>query len=417
MVSLTEMPAPTGSQRAGRNTVARAALAASIAGGLIHPAVALAGSPVHASAQIWTTALLLTIALAVLVRWAVVPSEVARLTGCLAVIAACFLLSSATYPGSGFVVTTLFAAGIGPFLPHRSALNATLIASAITAAMVIAVGDWQFGSEAAGVLFAFLAVAATVASLASTPRLRRSSRRTATLTSATLLYGAFSVFWVGSTSPSVEWFGSLTSHGPRNRNEVAITFDDGPDVNYTLPIATILEQYGARGTFFEVGKAIVRNPEITRELIERGHIVGNHSYHHGAFSYLDPRYSELALTQDTFRDLLHACPALFRPPHGTHTPFMSHVVDNAGMQLVTWDVSAKDWIETDADALARHVLAKVKPGSIILLHDSIDGEPGADRSVVVAALPAILEGLKAKGLTPVTLDKLIGKPAYLGSCP
>ena len=58
----------------------------------------------------------------------------------------------------------------------------------------------------------------------------------------------------------------------------------------------------------------------------------------------------------------------------------------------------------------------MKPGSIILLHDSIDGNPGADRSVVVKALPSILEGLKAKGLTPVTLDKLIGAPAYLSNC-
>jgi peptidoglycan/xylan/chitin deacetylase (PgdA/CDA1 family) len=89
---------------------------------------------------------------------------------------------------------------------------------------------------------------------------------------------------------------------------------------------------------------------------------------------------------------------------------MSAKVEDDGMTLVTWDVSAKDWVETDPARLARNILARAEPGSIILLHDGLDGFPGADRSVVVEALPAILDGLKAKGLTPVTLDVLLGKP-------
>ena len=416
MVALTEMTAPTAPERRDRADLVRSALVVAVAGGLIHPAQALAGSPVHASATIFVAAFVLTIAVAAMVRWAVAPSVLATVVGSLAILAGCFLLSAATYPGSGFVVAALLGAGIGPFLPAWHALNPGNVVAAIVAGAVIAIVGWWLGSGLAGLVLSFLAIAATAVLLLPHSRLEPSARRSPTLASLTLLYGAFSFFWVGSTSPSVEWFGSLTSHGPRDRNEVALTFDDGPDANFTLPIAAVLEQYGVRGTFFEVGKAIVRNPQITQTLMDRGHIVGNHSYHHGAFSYLDPRYAELGLTEDVFRDRLHTCPALFRPPHGTHTPFMSRVVDNAGMKLVTWDVSAKDWVETDSEALAAHVLKKVKPGSIILLHDSIDGNPGADRSVVVKALPAILEGLKAKGLTPVTLDKLLGVPAYLSKC-
>jgi peptidoglycan/xylan/chitin deacetylase (PgdA/CDA1 family) len=210
----------------------------------------------------------------------------------------------------------------------------------------------------------------------------------------------------------------LTSHGPRNGNEVAITFDDGPNPGDTLAIAAILEQYGVRGTFFEVGKAVVARPDVTKQLADAGHVIGNHSYQHDAFRYLDPRYPELERANAAIRDALRVCPALFRPPHGTHTPFMSREVTNRGMQLVTWDVSAKDWVESDPQKLAEHILQKVQPGSIILLHDGIDGNIPADRSVVVKALPAILEGLKAKGLQPVTLDKLLGVPAYLpvGRC-
>ena len=95
---------------------------------------------------------------------------------------------------------------------------------------------------------------------------------------------------------------------------------------------------------------------------------------------------------------------------------MAHVIGDAGMTMVTWDVSAGDWATTDGDLVARRVLDHVQPGSIILLHDGIDGNLGADRSVILAALPQILDGLRQRGLEPVTLDKLLGKPGYLSSC-
>ena len=272
------------------------------------------------------------------------------------------------------------------------------------------------GVGEAALLTAILTFAAAATALAARRYEMRMPGRTRVLTTATVLYAAFAVFWVGSTAPGVQWFGSLEFHGPRNVNEVAITFDDGPNPPYTLQIATILEEYDARGTFFEVGKAVVERPDVTKDLIARGHVVGNHSYNHGAFSYLDPSYPELAQTQHAFRDHVGVCPAIFRPPHGTHTPFMSKIVDDAGMALVTWDVSARDWVEDDPEVLAKHILERVRPGSIILLHDGIDGVIGADRSVVVEALPIILQGLQDLGLKPVTLDKLLGTPAFLPNC-
>lgn len=235
----------------------------------------------------------------------------------------------------------------------------------------------------------------------------------AAVTGVVVLVSAFSVFWTGSTNPRVTWFGSLHSHGDRTQPVVAITFDDGPNPDYTLAVAQILDDHGVKGTFFEVGKAVAQRPDITQALIADGHVVGNHSYLHDAVRYLDPRYPELDRAERTIASESGVCPALFRPPHGTHTPFMSHVVTSRGMTLVTWDVSAQDWVEDDAGRLAENILAKVRPGSIILLHDGLDGNIPADRSVVVRALPAILDGLAAKGLTAVTLDTLLGVPAYM----
>jgi peptidoglycan/xylan/chitin deacetylase (PgdA/CDA1 family) len=86
------------------------------------------------------------------------------------------------------------------------------------------------------------------------------------------------------------------------------------------------------------------------------------------------------------------------------------------MNVVNWDVSAADWATDDPELVASRVLSRVKPGSIILLHDGLDGNIGADRSVVVKALPLIIEGLKAKGLKPVRLDELLGLPGYVENC-
>ncbi len=222
--------------------------------------------------------------------------------------------------------------------------------------------------------------------------------------------------YIGATTPSVTWFGSLIHHGPRDGHEVAITFDDGPDPPYTLEISAILDSYGVKGTFFTVGKALEARPDVSKALLDDGHLLGNHSYHHDAFRWLDPRYPELEETQQAFKRTLGVCPALYRPPHGSHTPFMAKVVSDHGMDTVTWDVSAADWATDDGTLVARRVLSKVQPGSIILLHDGSDGNIGADRSVLLTALPIILDGLRDRGLNPVRLDTLLGVRGYLETC-
>lgn len=224
------------------------------------------------------------------------------------------------------------------------------------------------------------------------------------------------VLWVAGNDPTVQWFGGITTHGDRAGSRVALTFDDGPDDPYSLQVSRVLDEHGVKGTFFEVGKAIDARPEIARALYDDGHLVGNHSYHHDYWRWLDPRYPELDRTEAAFRRQLGVCPAFFRPPHGQRTPFMLAHVSSKGMHTVTWDVSAGDWATDDASLVAKRILDGVKPGSIILLHDGIDGTVTADRTVLVKALPMIIDGLKAKGLTPVRLDELLGQPGYLDHC-
>jgi len=221
------------------------------------------------------------------------------------------------------------------------------------------------------------------------------------------LTGYFGASTVGAT-----WFGGGVTHGPRDTQTVAITFDDGPNTAATPAIMKILDDSGVKGTFFIVGKALDAQPQIVRDLYADGHLVGNHSYHHDDWRWLDPRYPELARTQDAFARRVGTCPVWFRPPHGQKTPMMARVVHEHGMRIALWDVSVGDWATNDPDVVAEKVLARVRGGSIIDLHDGFDGKPWLDRSVVVKALPKILTGLKERHLRPVRLDELVGGPAY-----
>lgn len=219
--------------------------------------------------------------------------------------------------------------------------------------------------------------------------------------------------WVGANSPRHTWFGDQVSNGPRDGNEVAITFDDGPNDPGTLEIAKILDARGAKGTFFIVGKALDERPDIVQQLVDDGHLVANHSYNHDSIAWLDPSYPELAKTQRAFEELVGVCPAFYRAPHGQHTPFVAYAAHSNDMTMVGWDVSAGDWLAKDPQTLAARILRKVEPGSIIDLHDGLDGDVHSDRHVLVDAMPYLLDGLEERGLQPVRLDHLLGRDGYL----
>jgi peptidoglycan/xylan/chitin deacetylase (PgdA/CDA1 family) len=287
-----------------------------------------------------------------------------RVLGALVALVALWLFPQRSDPGARLILAVLFAGGIGLLLVRPGATHRALRRIAATVLVVAVVG-----------------------------------------------FGAY----VGAETPTAHWFGGGITHGSTRANAVALTFDDGPNVSSTLRIMKILDAAHVKGTFFEVGKAIDAEPAITRALYEHGHLLGNHSYEHDQWRWLDPRYPELERTQQAFRRAIGICPAYYRPPHGDRTPFIAHVVSDHHMRIVMWNVSAGDWNAKSASTVARKVVRRAKPGSIILLHDGLDGIPSTDRTVLVRALPLILRGLREKHLDPVGLDELIGGPAYV-SC-
>jgi len=234
------------------------------------------------------------------------------------------------------------------------------------------------------------------------------------VTAAVAVVGA--VLWQGANTHTGGWFGRQVAHGSRADNRVALTFDDGPNSTATVPIRDELDARGLKGTFFFVGRAVAARPDLVRALVERGHLVANHSWRHDSKAWLDPRYPELARTQRALSADAGVCPAFYRPPHGQHTPLLARVVHRHGMTMIGWDVSAGDWSAHEPGHLADRIVAKARPGSIIDLHDGLDGRVDVDRTILVDALPRILDGLAAKGLRPVRLDELIGRRGYLDNC-
>jgi len=213
------------------------------------------------------------------------------------------------------------------------------------------------------------------------------------------------------------WSDASFTHAASSRPVVALTFDDGLNDDYSEALANQLEARGMRGTFFVVADTLSAQDDLAQALVERGHLLANHSYDHTRASKTDLLYTQVSRAQHAFEQAIGKCPAFYRPPYGVQTPWVNAAVHRAGMQTVLWDVEVADWKETDPQRLAANVLAKTRPGAIILLHDGTDGHRGADRSVLVEALPFILDGLQARGLSAVTLDDLLGEPGYLEACP
>jgi peptidoglycan/xylan/chitin deacetylase (PgdA/CDA1 family) len=312
------------------------------------------------------------------------------------------------------VALVVVVLGAGTVLGQRLAVGRVgRIASCAVAIVALWLLDQRDDVASAVVLASLFGVGAGIA-VGSAKQARATSRPGARASVATLVvFTCFVTMYVGAETPAASWFGGGITHGPTNGNDVALTFDDGPDITSTLRVMAILDRYGVKATFFEVGKAVDANPNITRSLYSDGQLIGNHSYHHDQWRWLDPRYPELQRDQKAIDRAIGVCPGLYRPPHGERTPFLARVVRDHHMHMVLWNVSAGDWATDNAQLVAQRIVGGAKPGAILLLHDGLDGNPTANRQVVVDALPLILDGLRAKGLTPVRLDDLLHVRPYV----
>jgi len=163
---------------------------------------------------------------------------------------------------------------------------------------------------------------------------------------------------------------------------VALTFDDGPHPEYTPRLLNILDRHGARATFFMVGELAAKYPAIVKEVTQHGHSIGNHSWDHPSFPSLNSKQRRQQIRQCS-TVLAEGEKRLFRPPFG-HQNMASRIDAWAmGYDVIAWSILADDWLDHGPKVIFDKLSNRIKPGSIVLLHDSLFcAENGANLSRV-----------------------------------
>jgi peptidoglycan/xylan/chitin deacetylase (PgdA/CDA1 family) len=187
---------------------------------------------------------------------------------------------------------------------------------------------------------------------------------------------------------------------------VAITIDDGPEPDVTPHVLALLDRHQAPATFFCIGERVSRYPELSREIVRRGHSIENHTQcHRHTFSLLGPggMKSEISRAQESIFRITGTHPKYFRAPAGLRNPFLDPVLAHLGLSLVSWTRRGFDTVNADADAVFQRLTNPLQGGDILLLHDGHAARRPGGSPVILEVLPRLLDALQARNLTPVTL--------------
>jgi peptidoglycan/xylan/chitin deacetylase (PgdA/CDA1 family) len=209
--------------------------------------------------------------------------------------------------------------------------------------------------------------------------------------------------------PRSSGLGANWTHLPQaatQRNEIALTIDDGPDPEVTPQVLELLQRHSVRATFFCIGSKAARHPELCREIVRHGHAIENHTQHHRHnFSLLGPAgYArEIAAAQESLSRITGITPQFFRAPAGLRNPFLEPVLARLGLQLTSWTVRGFDTCTRDAARVRARLSRGVKPGAILLLHDGNAARTVTGDPVILQVLPDLITSAQAAGLRFVTL--------------
>lgn len=189
--------------------------------------------------------------------------------------------------------------------------------------------------------------------------------------------------------------GNVASNGAEQctRGNVALTFDDGPDV-HTTEILAVLHRYHSQATFFVIGSKASARSDLVRAEVAEGHLVENHSWSHPHLNNLAPAQirDELVRAQDAIIAAGAPSPALFRPPYGKTGPVIEEQVRAMGLRTVQYTVDTNDWRGVPVADIVNVVLNFSSNGSVILMHDGL-----RESRNTVQALPSVISGLRARG--------------------
>lgn len=191
------------------------------------------------------------------------------------------------------------------------------------------------------------------------------------------------------------------------RNEIAISFDDGPAVNYTPETLQVLKDHQVQAAFFCIGNRINQNGELLSQIHQQGHMIGNHSYsHHFWFDMFSAKkmLADLKMMDSSMQTVLGLQPKLFRPPYGVTNPNLKKAIIKGGYTPVGWSVRSMDTVTNNKEKLLDKINRSLAPGAVYLFHDT--------SKTTLDVLPEFIRTVRAKGYEIVRLDKLLNLNAY-----
>ncbi|MDR3750150.1 MAG: polysaccharide deacetylase family protein [Terracidiphilus sp.] len=204
---------------------------------------------------------------------------------------------------------------------------------------------------------------------------------------------AYAAMWPGSGI-----FGRALI-APKQADELALTFDDGPNPKWTPRLLDVLAKHGVKATFFMLGGRAQAEPELVRRVVAEGHLIGNHSWDHPnlAVTPASKVREELVRTCGTLEEITGEKVGYFRPPFGAKRPAVFRIARSLGLRVVTWNAMTSDWSETSVDRIVGELTKKIDGlarrgrAANVVLHDGGHLEPTAERGASVAAAGMLVE--------------------------
>ena len=210
-------------------------------------------------------------------------------------------------------------------------------------------------------------------------------------------------------APTGQWYGHTFSSLARGNRQLALTYDDGPNDPHTLRLLEVLARHNVRATFFLIGRFVQQRPDIVREIVKAGHVIGNHTFTHPLLTFKSAAEVRKELTdcRSAIQDAIGEHSNLFRPPFGGRRPAVLRIARELGLEPIMWNVTGYDWNAPPAAVIEKKVSSQIRGGDVILLHDGGHKQMGADRSQTVLATDHLITRYKSEGYGFATIPQMI----------